>query len=239
MNDTVQIERASANGHRPPPPAAGAGGGGGRAGGPLPTRERRPALVALALVLVVGLAAAGAYLYSQAGRKVPVVEVVTAVPAGHPISRADLSTVDVAGAVTAIGAAHLESVVGQTAAVPLLPHTLLQRSMLTSGPELGTGQVRVGVEAKPGQIPAGGLAPGDKVEVLALPDKNNPPAAASTTGSPGNTATTLVSSAAVFNTAPDPSQTGGTLLTLIVPAAAAPSVAAASNAGLIALVALS
>lgn len=231
MTTTAPVPTASVSGHRAP--------GGPRVGEALPTRERRSALVALAVVLVVGLAAVGAYLYTQAGKKVPVVVVTTDVPAGHTITRRDLSTVGVAGLVTALGAARLESVVGQTAAVELLPNTLLQRAMLTTGPTIGTGQAQVGVEVKPGQIPADGLNIGDTVEVLGLPDKNAASSTATTAGGgagPRGGASVLVASATVFATEPDPSASGGTLLTLDVPTAAAAGVAAASNAGLIALV---
>ena len=51
----------------------------------LPTRQRRPGYIALAVVLIVGLAALGGYWYSQAGRKAPVVVVIRDVPAGHVI----------------------------------------------------------------------------------------------------------------------------------------------------------
>src|ERR1700730_12569864 len=81
-----------------------------RVGVSLPIRQKRPGYAALAVVLIVGLAAVGAYFYSQAGKKVPVVVVTTDVPAGHKIQRADLSTVQVAGSVTAIGGANLNSV---------------------------------------------------------------------------------------------------------------------------------
>ena len=72
--------KASMNGHGAPPVA--------RVGAPLPLRQKRPGYAALAIVLIVGLAAVGAYFYSQAGKKVPVVVVVTDVPAGHKIQRA-------------------------------------------------------------------------------------------------------------------------------------------------------
>jgi hypothetical protein len=157
--------KASMNGYGAPPVA--------RVGAPLPIRQKRPGYAALAIVLIVGLAAVGAYLYSQAGKKVPVVVVTTDVPAGHRIQRGDLSTVQVAGSVTAIGGANLNSVVGETAVVELLPNTLLQRSMVTSAPALDSLAAQVGVAVTPGQIPANGLSPGDTVEVLQLPQKNS------------------------------------------------------------------
>ena len=200
-------------------------------GAPLPLRQKRPGYAALAIVLIVGLAAVGAYFYSEAGKKVPVVVVTADVPAGHKIQRADLSTVQVAGSVTAIGGGDLNSVVGETAVVELLPNTLLQRSMVTSAPALGSSAAQVGVAVTPGQIPANGLNPGDTVEILQLPQKNT---ASSSAALPAPTV--LAETATVYSSTSDPSQSGGTLLTLVVPRSTAAAVAAASNAGLVALI---
>lgn len=226
MTSTTTSAKASRNGHLPQTSVT-------RAGTPLPVREKRPAYIALAVVLIVGLAAVGAYFYTQAGKKTPVVEVVNHIAAGHTISRTDLTTVDVAGGVTAIGGASMQSIVGETAVVELLPHTLLQRAMVTDAPTLSTTQAQVGVEVKPGQIPAGGLSVGDTVEVLQLPDKN---AAASATSQTAPAATVLVDNATVYGSEADPSQSGGTLLTLVVPRSDVAAIATASNASLIALV---
>jgi hypothetical protein len=204
-----------------------AGAGPGRAGAPLPTRQRRPGWTALAELLIVGFAAVGAWLYTASGAKTAVVVVVRDVPAGHPITRSDVSTVDVAGAVTAIGGDRLDSVVGQTAAVRLLPNMLLQRSMVTSAAGLSPSQAQVGVAVKGGQIPADGLVPGDVVEVAALPAAN-----AASPVAPQ----VLVDRATVFAVRADPATPGGTLLTLVVPAAQAVPVAAAGVAGQVALI---
>jgi Flp pilus assembly protein CpaB len=203
----------------------------GRPGTPLPVRQKRPGYAAIAIVLIVGLGALGAYFYSKAGEKTPVVVVTKDVPAGHRITRDDLSTVNVAGGVTAIAGSHLDSVVGQVAAVELLPNTLLQRAMVTSASPLPAGSSMVGVELKPGQLPAAGVTDGAHVQVLQLPNKNT----TSASSSPQN-ATVLATSATVYDSASDPSQTGGTLVTLIVPSDEAAPIAAASSAGLVALV---
>jgi hypothetical protein len=178
-------------------------------------------------MLIVGFAAVGAWLYTAAGAKTAVVVVVRDVPAGHRIARSDVSTVDVAGGVTAIDGDRLDSVVGQAAAVHLLPNMLLQRSMVTSATGLAPSQAQVGVAVKSGQIPADGLAPGDVVEVAALPAAN-----ATLPGMPQ----VLAERAEVFAVREDPATPGGTLLTLVVPTAQAVPVAAASVAGQIALI---
>jgi hypothetical protein len=193
----------------------------------LPTRQTRRGWVALGVLLVVGLGAAGAYLYQQAGAKTSLVQVVRQVPVGQELTREDLSTVAVAGDLTAISAANLDSVLGQSAAVALVPGTLLQRSMLSPDDSgLQAGQSQVGVAVTGAQIPADGLSPGDLVTVYQLPDASQRQL----------TARVLVQNATVTATHPDTVATGGTLLTLTVPQPAAGDVAAASGAGQIAVV---
>lgn len=195
---------------------------------PLPTRQRRTGYAALGLLLVVGLAVAFGYLYSTAGQKVPVVVVTATLAPGEVIDRADLSTVDIAGDITAIAGGNLDSLVGQRAAVGLLPGTVLQRAMLTTVDPTPAGVVQVGVAVKGGQLPAQGLVPGDTVQVLRLP-------AAGGTGASAP-AEVVVEKATVFAAVPDPVQAGATLLTLLVPAGDAAAVAAAGGAGAAALV---
>jgi hypothetical protein len=203
--------------------------------GLLPTRERRPGYIALLVALIVGVAAVGAVLYSKAGAKTPVVVVVREVAQGHPLQRADLSTVTVSGDVTAIAGSGLSGVIGKTVTVELLPNTLLQRSMLTTAGPLASGQALVGVALGSGQLPADGLAAGDTVRVIQLPPKN----AAVTGPVAGGTApqaVVLVATAQVFSAHADPSNAGGTVVSLVVSTQESTEVAAASAAGLVALV---
>ncbi len=198
----------------------------GSLGTALPTRQRHDGFVALAVALIVGLAAIGAYLYSSAGSKTPVVMVVREVPAGQVIERADLTTVPVSGRVVAYGADRLDSLVGQRAKVTLLPDMFLQRSMVKGGGEsLPAGQAEVGVAVRSGQIPADGLAPGDAVQIVELPLPSAP-----------GQARVLVEQALVFSSRPDESVVGGTVLTVVVPTSTSTAVAAASGAGQVALV---
>lgn len=190
---------------------------------PLPKRQRRTGWTALGAVLVIGLGAAFGYLYSTAGTKEPVVVMSASVAVGEVIERSDLSTVDVAGDLTAIAGANLESVVGQRAAVALLPGTLLQRSMVTDADPIPRGMAQVGLAVKGGQLPADGLAPGDRVQVLRLPGQV---AGGADPGAPS----VLVNNATVFAAVQDEVQPGTTLLTLVVPADVAPIIAAAGAA---------
>lgn len=227
--------------HRTPPVpmTAGAsprlsGDSGERVG--LPTRQRRPGYAALALMLIVSFAAMGAWLYQQAGRKTAVVVVAKAVPAGHVVPREALTTVPVAGAVTAVAAPNLGTVVGQTAAVDLLPGMLVQRSMLSSGPVVERGMAQVGVALPPGRAPSDGLAAGDMVMVVRVPPDD---ATAQGQGS-GKSATAvtvvLAGRARVFDARQDPGQAGGLVVTVTVPVDGARAVAAASSAGQVVLI---
>lgn len=195
---------------------------------PLATRQRKPGYVALAVILIIGLAVAFGWFYKSSGAKVPVVVVIQPVAAGHPVLRQDLSTIDVSGGVVAVGGDHMDSVVGEIATVDLLPNTLLQRSMVTSADTLPVGSAQVGVALKGGQVPAEGLSPGDSVEIVALPDKG--------TAGANQSASVLVGSARVFAAVTDPAQVGGLLVTVTVPATDAVAVAQASGTGLVALI---
>ena len=198
----------------------------GDVGTALPTRQRHNGLTALAVSLIVGLAAIGAYLYSSAGAKTAVVMVAHRVQVGQVIDRSDLTTVAVSGPVVAYASNRLPSIVGQRAAVTLLPDMLLQRSMVSAGTSLPAGQAQVGVAVRSGQIPADGLLAGDVVRVVQLATK----------GSTDLTAKVLTERAQVFSSRPDPAVSGGTLLTIVVPDAVSTAVAAASAAGAVALV---
>jgi hypothetical protein len=192
----------------------------------LPTRQRHNGFIALSVALIVGLAALGAYLYSSAGAKAPVVMMLRQVPVGQVVQRADVTTVPVSGRVVAVAGGNIDSVVGQRAAVTLLPDTLVQRSMLTSGDVLLPGQAQVGVAVRSGQVPADGLVPGDVVRVVQLPVK----------GAVELDARVLAERAQVFSARPDPAVSGGTLVTVTVPDGVSTAVAAASGAGVVALV---
>ncbi len=217
-------QATTANGHRP----------GGLPAAALSPRTRPKGYAALAVALILGFGALGYYFYTTAGSKVGVVIAVRDIPVGHTISRNDLGTTEVSGGVTAVAAGHLSSLVGQHAAVEILPNTLVQRAMVTSGSTVQAGQSLVGMAATPGQIPSSGLTPGDKVQVLQLPQKGTGAAS----GGSGSAATkaVLVASATVYDVRPDTSTSGGTLLTLIVPSTDSYGVAQASNNGLVALV---
>jgi hypothetical protein len=198
---------------------------------PLPTRQRRPGLAAVGVIVVLGMGAVFGWMYTSAGEKAPVVVMAREVPVGQVIERSDLSTVDVAGSVTAIAGVNLSTVVGQQAAVGLLPGTLLQRSMLTGGEPIPAGQVQVGVALKPGQLPADGVGAGDRVMVLRLGQAGAAAGQITVDSVAAAGPVVLADAATVFAVRADPTQTGGTLVTLLVATAQGPVIAEASSTG--------
>jgi SAF domain len=146
---------------------------------PLP-RRRRPAMIALAVVLIgVGILG-GAALFQRVNHQVSVLLVRTGVPAGTAVTAADLTTASVVlgPGITAIPARQESQVLGLVAATALRPGTLLAASELTTALPPTASQQLVPVALKPSQLPASGLAPGDQLLVVSAPGAQGSNAAA-------------------------------------------------------------
>jgi len=193
-----------------------------------PARDRHLGWAALAVTLMIGIGALGGYLSLRAGSKTPVVVLTRTVPAGHVITRADVSTVTVAGALKTVAAADLDAVVGRRVVVTVLAGALLQRSMLGAGGALEPGQAQVGLAVTSGQAPADGVQAGETVEVLQIPGSG-------TGTGPADPAHVLVPAAPVWSVRTDPARSGGILLTVTVPADLVGQIVAASGAGQVAV----
>ena len=134
-------------------------------------RRRSLGMWALGVVLVV-LGSVGAYvLVVQVGMTRPYLAVSRKVPYGAAIRDSDLTVVNVNAAVglDPIPAAHRAQVVGQHAAADLYPGTLLIRDQLTKTAIPAPGQQLIGIELKPGHLPARTLKPGDAVVLVVVP----------------------------------------------------------------------
>jgi len=200
---------------------------------PMPVRRRRPILAALAIMLVVGCAAISASLLLASDYSISVLTLTRGVPAGQVVTAADLGTASISGSgLSAVKAESRNEVIGFTAAVDLLPGTLLSPAMVARDPVPGPGQAVVGLSLKPGLLPSAELRAGTFVMVVRL---------AASAGSPGTTAAErtrdqiLVPRARVLSETSDPT-TGGRLVSLLVERSAAPEVTRAAAAGTVALV---
>lgn len=130
-------------------------------------RRRRVPFLALGALLVVVCVLGFAYAAAQLGERVSVLAVARPVSAGQVIAAPDLKAVSAADDVTLglIPASSAGSVVGRTAAVPLLPGTLLTRAVLGDPQDPPVGKVTASLALKPGQYPQG-LQAGASVAVF-------------------------------------------------------------------------
>lgn len=124
------------------------------------------AAILFVVLVVVGLLA----LFQAQGDRVEVLAVTGPVPAGQVIEDGDVRSVQVAGVPGAIEAVDIESVVGQRAASGLVEGQILTEDALTDEPVPDDGERLVALQLPPGRVP-GGLAPGDVVNVLAVPQE--------------------------------------------------------------------
>ena len=211
-------------------------------------RRRRPTVAIASLALVTSCVAIFTSLYVHAGDRVAVLAVARDVPQGHVVTFDDLTVVSISlsAGLSPVSAGDLRRVVGHRATVSLLPGTLLGVKDLAVGTGPARGNAVVGVATKAGQLPAGGVATGDTVDVILT---GSPATLATGTGpgaaTTGSSATSgeievggiLAPDATVTGVAaPSASSPDTIVVSVLVPSTLAPLVANASAAGQTALV---
>lgn len=216
--------------HPEPEPVPGGNGGPIRMGQlrPLP-RRRRPAMIALAVVLIGAGILGGAALFRSVNHQVEVLLVRSPVPAGSVVTAADLTTASVAAGpgIKLIPARQESQVVGLVAATDLQPGSLLASSDLTTSLPPDAGQMLVPIAVKPSVLPASGLAPGDHVFVVWAPSGSSNTAAATFQPRNFNAVVEAVTRA--------PDQDGLDVVDLLVPSPSGPILAKEAATGSIAL----
>ncbi|HEY2579558.1 MAG TPA: hypothetical protein VGI74_24880 [Streptosporangiaceae bacterium] len=140
---------------------------------PSAPRERKPALAALAVVLIVGGALVAGLLVIQQGHKTGAIEISQTVGQGQRIPLSALQEVQVATGLSINYVPWDEaSQVERTYAATTLPAgTLLTPQMTVATNNLATGLTQVGLALKDGQMPDG-LQVGDRVDVYAVSDSS-------------------------------------------------------------------
>jgi hypothetical protein len=138
---------------------------------PQVARERRPALAALALLLIVGGALGAAYLVLQNGHRVAAIEVTQPLGAGQQIPLSALREVDIAvsGGIGFVPWSEAGQVSRFYAASAIPPGSLLTGSMVARVNGLASGKSVVGLALKDGQLPDG-LQAGDHVNLYQVSD---------------------------------------------------------------------
>ena len=190
-------------------------------------RERKPALAALAVLLILGGALATTLLVMRTGDRVSAIRITRQIGAGQRMDPAAMEEVRIAGTGVDYVPWRARAQVGATfARVTIVPGTLLTGAMTSkASEELGAGKAIVGLALKAGQLPAG-LKSGDRVQVIYVPAR-------------GATASrVLVDSALVHSVGvTGPNGTGG-LVTIVVGTTVSPTVALYASSGEIALTVL-
>jgi hypothetical protein len=197
----------------------------------LRSRPRRGGLLAFAALMIVGSAVAVAVLVNRAGDTHEVLIARTEIPEGHTIQRDDLATARVSGVEGTYSVEQVNSLVGTTAVVGVVPRQVMTESMVSESPVPGEGESLVGLNLDPSRVPSAGLEPGDNVMVIAA-------AGGETGANPEelDVPTVLTSGASVFDLAGSATEGEGILITLRVAETDAAKIAAYSVAGRVAVV---
>ncbi|GGK65821.1 hypothetical protein Sme01_23890 [Sphaerisporangium melleum] len=215
--------RASANAERVGSPGALSGPASRKL--PVPPRERKPALAALALLLVLGGALGTTLLVLRSGDRVSAIRITQQIGPGQPVLPEAMEEVQIAD--TGIGYVswvHRQEVAATFARVTLLPGTLLTEQMVSSTSEqVGPGKVTVGLALKAGQVPQG-LARGDHVQVIYVPGANR-----------GTAQGKVLAPSALVESAGDGEGGSSGLVSIVVDATVSPAIAMYSSSGEIAL----
>jgi hypothetical protein len=142
-----------------------------RPGGRLPTntKRRRPAVAALAALLIVGGALIAGLLAIRMDERQAVIQISQNVGVGEKITREDLAEARVAGdSLTLIPADRANEIIGAYAKVNLIKGQLLDPGQLTRTTPIAAGKAAVGIVLVDGRIPAAGLRSGDQVELVRI-----------------------------------------------------------------------
>ena len=136
---------------------------------PSAPRERKPALAALAVLLVALGAVAAGYLVINAGHRVGAVEITQEVGQGQRIPASAIKEVQITSntGLNYVAWQYANRVAGVYAAVQIPAGTLLTSAMTTATNNLAAGKVQVGLSLKPGQAP-GNLLIGQTVEAFGV-----------------------------------------------------------------------
>jgi hypothetical protein len=167
-------------------------------------------------------------LYGNASDRIEVLAVRRSVAPGQQITSEDIGIVSISSDSTlrTLSSSQRGTVVGQIAAVGLVPGSLLSPSQVTNGPLVPDGMVITGATLKPGQFPIG-LRAGDDVLLVEMPP---------TTASGGAAAPIEHGRARVLDVDQLKDAGSSTAVALVVPSTAAAVVASAGAGGRLTLV---
>ncbi|MEL7975201.1 SAF domain-containing protein [Isoptericola sp. F-RaC21] len=192
---------------------------------PPPKMRRRPALIALSVVLVCVGALVSAFAFQSMSNSQEVLTVRETIHRGQVVDADDLVTVRIGvdPALHAVPASDAEAVVGKYAALDIAAGGVLTAEQVTDAAVPSEGNSVVGVSVTAAMLPAGQVRSGDDVRIV------------STAVGGGDPADTEAVEGVVVGVSTD-TVTGNTLINVQVAASDAPQVAAASAEGSAAIV---
>jgi hypothetical protein len=168
---------------------------------PSAPRERRPALAALAVLLIVGCALGTGLLVVQSGKRVAAIQVSSEIGSGQRIPASALTEVQIASntGLSYVPWSEAAQVSRYFAADTIPPGTLLTSAMVARASTSTAGRDLVGLVLKDGQVPKE-LLVGDHVEVYKVSDAED-----ACPGTPGN----VLAANAIVTGITQPSATSG------------------------------
>ncbi|MFF4344757.1 SAF domain-containing protein [Kitasatospora sp. NPDC001540] len=198
---------------------------------PVAARRRRPALIGLSVALIAVGGLVGAMTLTAAGQREDVLVVAKPLAFGQVITRDDLTVASISldPALKPVSAAQLDSVVGKHASAQLLPGTTLTKGSVTTDALVQPGQQLVGIQVKPGQLPATALVPGQKVVIVSTPGQNPAADPGASAGAPSTLPAQVVRVGS-------PDSSGSLTVDVSVDANAGATVAARASTGNIAII---
>jgi SAF domain len=133
-----------------------------------PKRRIRAPELAVGVLVTVAFALGAVLWHLNAVDKVPALSVAGPIERGEIIGAEDLRVTYVAAddPLARMDETQASRVVGRVALVDLAAGTLVTPSVVADGTPLGTGDGVAGLALDPGQYPALGIAPGDRVNVV-------------------------------------------------------------------------
>ncbi|AWW38223.1 hypothetical protein [Streptomyces cadmiisoli] len=209
---------------------------------PTPPRERKPALAALAVLLILVGALGATMLVLQAGDRIEVIKVTAEIQAGESISSGNTTSVLVAkdDSINYVKWEQRDALKEFKAKSTIYEGTVVIGDMFTKGTGLPAGKASVGVALKEGQYPKD-LEAGDTVVAYRVGTAGSgSDSEDSGTGAGSSSGAVLVDDARV-NTMNEESgdsavSTGTLSLTLLVDQADAAALTQAASAGEVAIV---
>lgn len=135
---------------------------------PAVPRTRKPLMIAASAAVVFVSIAAFAGIYSSSNHQSSVLVVTRTIQQGQQITGGDLgqSSVAISGGVAPILVTDAPELAGKRAAVTIPAGSLLVAGDLTGSGQITLGDAVVGLALKDGELPAGGVAPGQEVMIV-------------------------------------------------------------------------